>query len=77
MTVNLPVNVKADSASAADTTLAPGEGISRDHTFRLRHQQREMHVPLPYQPNPSDVVSLDLGRNRGQDQVPGPAELAQ
>ena len=60
-----------------DPTLAPGEGISSDHTFRLRHQQREAHVPLPHPLNPFDMVSLDLGpsRDRGQDQVP--ADLAQ
>ena len=67
------------NVEATDTTLAPGEGASSDHTFRLpvRHQQREIHVPLPYQLSPLDVVSLpvDLGRDRGQDQVL--AELAQ
>ena len=31
------------NVKATDTTLAPGEGISSDHTFRPRHQQREIH----------------------------------
>jgi hypothetical protein len=51
---------------ATDTTLAPGEGISSDHTFRLRHQQRAIviHVPLSYQLSPLDVGSLDLSPGR-------------
>ena len=56
---------------ATDTTLASGEGISSDHTFRLRHQQpeRETLVPLPHPFKTYDVVSLDLGRDNAQDQV--------
>ena len=51
---------------ATDTTLAPGEGISSDHTFLLRHQQRAIviHVPLSYQLSPLDVGSLDLSPGR-------------
>ena len=49
---------------ATDTTLAPSEGISSDHTFRLRHQQRVIHVPLSYQLSPLDVGSLDLSPGR-------------
>jgi hypothetical protein len=48
---------------ATDTTLALGEGISSDHTFRLGHYQREIHVPLSCQLSPLGVVSLDLGRD--------------
>ena len=53
---------------ATDATLASGEGLSSDHTFCLRHQLREVHVPLSYQLSPLDVGTLDLGRDRGQDQ---------
>ena len=51
---------------ATDTTLAPGEGISSDHTFLLRHQQRAIviHVPLSYQLSPLDVGSRDLSPGR-------------
>ena len=52
---------------ATDTTLAVGEGLSSDHTFRRRHEQREIHVPLSYQLSPLDVGTLDLGRDRAQD----------
>ena len=48
-------------------TLAPGEGISSDHTFRLRYQLREIHVPLTYQLGPLDVGSLDLGSDTVTD----------
>ena len=57
------------NVKATDTALAPGEGISSDHTFRLRHQQREALVPLPHPFKTYDVVSLDLGRDNAQDQV--------
>ena len=76
----MTLNVKATDATTS-STLAPGEGISSDHTFRLRYQQRKTHVPLKllYQLSPLGVVSpsLDLGRDslRGQDQVL--ADLAQ
>ena len=52
---------------ATDTTLAPGEGMSSDHTFLLRHQQRAIviHVTLSYQLSPPlDVGSLDLSPGR-------------
>ncbi len=56
---------------AIDATLAPGEGMTCDHTFYPRRYQRKLHVPLSYQLSPLDVVGLDLGpsRDRGQDQV--------
>jgi hypothetical protein len=54
---------------AIDTTLAPGEGMTCDHTLYPRRYQRKLHVPLSYQLSPLDVVGLDLGRDRGQDQL--------